>query len=124
MMPSNNLSLALYHNLGTFSKVKNNILSVNMKAYSSQEVAGSQEPFSQYNDKAKFPFGSANTAGYTLWGMGYESKVDIMGQDAKIVVNVDNLFDVKYRNFLDTYKGYALGTGRNVSFSLSVPFAL
>jgi len=121
MMPANNLHLALYHNIGTFKSAKDNIISVNMQAYDEQKASGLQEPFSQYNN---FPFGSADTAGYVLWGIGYESELDIMGQKAKVLVNMDNLFDTKYNNFLDTYKGYALGMGRNISFSVRIPFAL
>lgn len=121
MMPADNMTLALYQNLGSLSSLKNNILSINMQAYAEKNVAGSKEPFSQYNN---MPFGTANTAGYTLWGLGYESELTIMGQKAAIVVNFDNIFDKEYRNFLDTYKGYALGMGRNVSFSLRLPFAL
>jgi iron complex outermembrane recepter protein len=37
---------------------------------------------------------------------------------------VENLFDTEYRDFLDTYKGYTLGRGRNVSFSLRIPFGI
>jgi len=121
MMPANNLSLALYQDVGSFHNLQNNIFSVNVKAYAQKDAAGSQEPFYQYN---AMPFGTADTTGYTLWGLGYESKLAIMGQKAEIFVNVDNLFDTEYRNFLDTYKGYALGMGRNVSFLLRMPFAL
>jgi len=35
---------------------------------------------------------------------------------------VRNLFDTEYRDYLDTYKGYALSPGRDVRISLSVPF--
>ena len=121
MMASNNFSLALYQNIGTFGNIKDNIISVDMKAYDSQKVSGPQEPFSQYNN---MPFGSADTAGYALFGLGYESDIDMMGVNAKAIVNVDNLFDTEHRNFLDTYKGYALGMGRNISLSLSIPFSL
>lgn len=121
MIPANNLELAIYQNIGTFGAVKNNTLSLNMKAYDDKDAPNSKEPFYQYN---KLPFGSVDTAGYTLWGLGYESQFNLMGQDATILVNVDNIFDTEYRNFLDTYKGYALGMGRNISFSLHLPFAL
>jgi hypothetical protein len=30
--------------------------------------------------------------------------------------------DTEYRDFLDTYKGYALSPGRDIRVSLSVPF--
>lgn len=122
MMPANNLRMALYQNLGALGTLRNNTISVNMKAYDDQQIAGSYEPFSQYNNKTKFPFGSADTAGYTLWGIGYESTLTMMNHPANLGIKVDNLLDAKYRNFLDTYKGYTLGMGRNVSFSLQIPF--
>ena len=119
MIPANNLRLALYHSLGAFGTLKNNTISVNMKAYDDQQVAGAYEPFAQYNT---MPFGSADTAGYTLWGIGYESTLSLMDYTANLGIKIDNLFDTKYRNFLDTYKGYTLGMGRNISFSLRIPF--
>jgi iron complex outermembrane recepter protein len=124
MMPANNLRLALYHTLGTFGNAKNNTFSVNMKAFDNQQTAGAYEPFAQYNDKSKFPFGSADTAGYVLWGIGYESDISMMGYTANLGIEVENLFDTEYRDFLDTYKGYTLGRGRNVSFSLRIPFGI
>ncbi len=119
MMPVNNLSLCVYHDIGTFETLKNNTFSLTMKAYDDQQIAGSYEPFAQYNS---MPFGSADTAGYVLWGIGYESDIAIMEHTAHLGIKVDNLFDTRYRDFLDTYKGYTLGMGRNVSFSLRLPF--
>ncbi len=119
MMPANNLSLSIYHDIGTFETLKSNTFSLTMKAYDDQQIAGSYEPFAQYNT---MPFGSADTAGYVLWGIGYESKLDILGQNAELAFKVDNLFDREYRNFLDTYKGYTLGMGRNITVSVHIPF--
>ena len=39
-----------------------------------------------------------------------------------LTVGVDNLLDETYRDFLDTYKGYALSPGRDVRFGLSTLF--
>lgn len=119
MMPANNMNLAIYHNVGTYQYFEDNTFSVNMQAYNNKKATNDKEPFYQYNN---LPFGSPDTAGYTLWGLGYESKLALFGQDANLQINVDNIFDKAYRNFLDTYKGYALGMGRNISFSLSIPF--
>jgi iron complex outermembrane recepter protein len=121
LMSANNLRLGLSHTLGTFGLTRNNTLSLNMKAVDDQQIAGTYEPFAQYNT---MPFGSADTAGYVLWGIGYESKIAIMEHPAALGIKIDNLFDTKYRDFLDTYKGYSLGMGRNISFSLRIPFAL
>jgi len=35
---------------------------------------------------------------------------------------VRNLTDEDYRDFLDTYKGYALSSGRDIQLELRVPF--
>ena len=119
MMPANNLKLALYQNVGSFKNLKDNVFSVNMQAYDEKKVASSKEPFYQYNN---MPFGSADAKAYVLWGLSYESKVSMMGTDANIMVKMDNVFNTEYRNFLDTYKGYSLGMGRNISFLVRVPF--
>ena len=121
MMPANNLKLAVFQNIGSLETLKANIISLNMQAYAAKNAASSKEPFYQYNS---LPFGSVDTDAYTLWGVGYESKFAFIAEDATFRINVDNVFDTEYRNFLDTYKGYALGMGRNISFSLSVPFSL
>ena len=44
------------------------------------------------------------------------------GIEPSLRVAVRNVFDTTYRDFLDTYKGYALSPGRDVRVSLSVPF--
>lgn len=124
LMSPNNLRLSLHQELSSFGALRKNTVSLNLKGVDDQNVAGNQEPFSQYNDKTKLPFGSANTAGYVLWGMGYESTLPFMDHSAHLGIKIDNLFDKKYRDFLDTYKGYTLGMGRNISFNLRLPFSL
>lgn len=121
MIPADNLRLALYRDVGSFGELKNNTVSVTMKAADDRQVAGTYEPFAQYNT---MPFGSADTAGYVLWGIGYESDLTLYGHTAQLAVRVDNLLNTEYRDFLDTYKGYTLGTGRNVSFSLRIPLGV
>ncbi len=121
MMPANNLRLAVHQNVGAIGALQNSIFSLDMKYAASQTVAGSYEPFSQYNT---MPFGSADTKAYTLWGAGYNADIAIGEQKAKLGIKITNLLDTKYRDFLDTYKGYALGMGRDISLTLTVPFNL
>ncbi|MEA1983274.1 MAG: TonB-dependent receptor, partial [Campylobacterota bacterium] len=115
MMPANNLKLAIHQYAGP-SK-----FSIDMKYVAAQNVAGAHEPFSQYNDK---PFGTADTKAYTLWGAGYSADIKMGKENAKFAIKVTNLFNTEYRDFLDTYKGYSLGMGRDISFTLMVPFSL
>jgi iron complex outermembrane receptor protein/hemoglobin/transferrin/lactoferrin receptor protein len=37
-------------------------------------------------------------------------------------IGIDNALDEDYRDFLDTYKGYALSPGRSYWLKLGVPF--
>jgi len=119
MIPANTLRLALHQNVGSLGTLENSTFSITMKSAASASVAGPQEPFAQYNT---MPFGTANTAGYTVWGLGYNADMKMGGQKAKLGLKVTNLFNTQYRDFLDTYKGYALAMGRDVSLTLSVPF--
>lgn len=122
MMPANNLRLAIHQNVGTLGSFENSTFSVTMKSAASQSVAGAYEPFAQYNDKTKFPFGSADTAGYTVWGLGYTADIAIGNQKGQLGVKVSNVLNTHYRDFLDTYKGYALAMGRDISFVVRIPF--
>ena len=119
LMPANNLKLALHQDLPNFSVVHNSRLSLDYKYVEKQNVGGAYEPFAQYN---KTPFGSANTPSYSLWGLEYQTKLDLLEKKPSLSIKVRNLFDEKYRDFLDTYKGYALAMGRDISFNLRIPF--
>ncbi|MBV5348395.1 TonB-dependent receptor, partial [bacterium] len=123
MMPANNLRLAIHQNVGSLGAFEKSTFSITMKSAASQSVAGPQEPFAQYNNKTIFPFGSADTAGYTVWGLGYNADIAIGTQKAQLGVKVTNVLNTQYRDFLDTYKGYAIAMGRDISVTLRVPFS-
>jgi iron complex outermembrane receptor protein/hemoglobin/transferrin/lactoferrin receptor protein len=85
-----------------------------------KEAAGPYEPFAQFDNT---PFGTASTEAYTLWQLGAGFDWPLHGGRAVAVdLRIENMFDTAYRDFLDTYKGYALGPGRNLVLNLSVPF--
>jgi len=87
----------------------------------SKDVAGPYEPFSQfeYNNS----FGTASTDSYTLFSMGGGVNRKL-GKDLylKVDLRIDNLLDEDYRDFLDTYKGYAMSQGRNAQLNMSIAF--
>lgn len=120
MMPANNLRLAIHQNVGSLGTLDNSTFSITMKSAVSQSVAGAYEPFAQYNT---MPFGTADTAGYTVWGLGYNADIGIGAQKAQLGIKVTNVLDIQYRDFLDTYKGYTLAMGRDVSLTLRMPFS-
>ncbi len=84
-----------------------------------QDAAGPYEPFWQYDQNPDF--GIASTPSYTLLDAGLSLSIPVDGRPATLHVVATNLADTAYRDFLDTYKGYALGMGRNVTIKVGVP---
>ncbi len=118
-IPPSHISVGATQSIGSFGKLTNNEILVDVRMYEGQKVAGLFEPFAQYNNT---PFGSADTSGYALFDLGYHSTLHLESRDIDLSVKATNIFDLGYRDYLDTYKGYALAMGRNITFNLSIPF--
>ena len=103
---------------GPFQDVR---FSAGLRYAADKDAAGLREPFGQFD---RIPFGTASTEDYTLIDLGLAFDVPLGQADLEIDVGIDNLTDQAYRDFLDTYKGYALSPGRNVWLKASVPFSL
>ena len=87
-----------------------------------KDAAGRYEPFSQFDNEAgPPPFGTASTKAYTLIDVEAGGTLALGRVPVSISFGASNLLDAAYRNFLDTYKGYALSPGRNVTLKMSVP---
>ncbi len=87
-----------------------------------KDAAGRYEPFWQFGPA--FPFGRASTDAYTLLNASIGFDVPIGNQPVSVNIQGNNLLDEAYRDFLDTYKGYALSPGRSVTMRVKVPFEL
>lgn len=87
-----------------------------------QDAAGRFEPFSQFDAGFGPPFGTASTQAYTTVDINAQGTFSQLGVPVTLSIGVRNLLDETYRDFLDTYKGYALSPGRDVQFSLSTSF--
>lgn len=106
-----------------FSAPKQGILGspfaeIRIKHVMSKKSAGTYEPFSQFD---VIPFGTASTDAYTIFSTGIGATLDFDGQPVSIYLKIENLLDEAYVDFLDTYKGYALSMGRNISMRVQVP---
>lgn len=84
-----------------------------------KDAAGRIEPFSQFDGA---PFGTATTRAYTVIDVEAGTTLRLGVAPLSLTVGVDNLTDEVYRDFLDTYKGYALSPGRSLRTRVSVPF--
>lgn len=100
--------------------IKNFFLGFGIRYSAEKEPAGRYEPFWQFD--ANPNFGVASTDAYTLFDMGLGFDIPLWNQYINFDLTVKNLMDKDYRDFLDTYKGYTLSPGRNITLKLGIPF--
>jgi len=117
LLPADNIKAHFHYSLGDVLAMNNLEMSIGVKHSWAQQAAGLYEPFAQFDN---LPFGTASTASYNLWDANVHGEITLKNHKVDLGINVSNLFDSDYRDFLDTYKGYALGMGRNITFSVSV----
>lgn len=119
LIPANNVRIKLHYQPQDWVGLHHQKLTVGLKWVDSQNAAGSYEPFSQFDD---MPFGTASTDAYTVWNLGYQAQVNLDKQTLYLAASVDNVLDSAYVDFLNTYKGYTLNTGRNIQFKMRLEF--
>ena len=63
------------------------------------------------------------TPGYSLWGMGFQTKLKFDDFKAHINFRIDNLFNTKYFNHTSFYRRLQIPEmGRNIQLSIKIPF--
>jgi iron complex outermembrane receptor protein/hemoglobin/transferrin/lactoferrin receptor protein len=108
--------------LGAF---ENAFLTLGIEHSLSKDAAGRYEPFWQFGNAPAFSnFGVASTDAYTLFNATVGAELSLWDRPISFQISGRNLFDEAYRDFLDTYKGYALSPGRNLTFRVKVPFTV
>jgi iron complex outermembrane receptor protein/hemoglobin/transferrin/lactoferrin receptor protein len=123
LLPANTLSGFVRWVPSDRGRLTNSRVEVNVKRAFQKDAAGRFEPFSQFDGDFGPPFGTASTRAYSV--VNVEARTTLAlggGAPLTLSVGVDNLLDETYRDFLDTYKGYALSPGRDVQVSLSTTF--
>ena len=123
LLPANNVKGFVHFTPDRQGPLRSPRLELDVKHGLDKDAAGRFEPFSQFDGEFGPPFGTASTKAYTTVDLSLQSRVELgVGVAPSLRIGVRNLFDTTYRDFLDTYKGYALSPGRDVRLSLSVPF--
>lgn len=108
----------------TVGPLQNGFLRVELNHTASKDAAGRFEPFWQFGNAPQFSdFGVASTDSYALVNASLGFDLPVQDQLISFMLSVENLFDEDYRDFLNTYKGYALNPGRNIKAKIRVPFA-
>ena len=122
MIPANEVGGSVKYHQPDLGPIKGFYISAGVRHAMQKDAAGRYEPFAQF-DFAK-PFGRASTAAYTLFDASIGGHLPFQGRRIHISIQARNLTDEAYRNFLDTYKGYALSPGRDIRFKLKIPFRI
>lgn len=116
LMPANSFYQRVGYNFGELSPFSDINFVIEHEYKNNKSIAGKFEPFAQYDF---LPFGTASTEQYHLINLGASTQLQINRHPVTLSVKVNNVTDEVYRDFLDTYKGYALGMGRNIQLSFS-----
>jgi iron complex outermembrane receptor protein/hemoglobin/transferrin/lactoferrin receptor protein len=97
----------------------------NIRHVGEKQAAGPYEPFGQFDDGIgpDIPFGVCSTDAYTILNLGSGFDIDLMQVTMNLDLEITNVLDQEYRDFLDTYKGYVLSPGRSINLRLHIPFA-
>jgi len=112
----------LKNNLGF---MESPFLSINVNHTRPKDAAGRYEPFWQFGNAPQFSdFGVASTDSYTLLNATLGMELPVWSRPISLQISAQNILDEAYRDFLDTYKGYALSPGRNITFRVKVPFTV
>ncbi|MDG6774377.1 TonB-dependent receptor [Thiomicrorhabdus sp. ZW0627] len=119
LIPANNLALNGHYHPADRGAWKNQRVSLGVKLVADKNAAGTYEPFSQFDN---LPIGTASTDAYAVWNLGYVADVKLDKRTVQLGAAVENLFDTAYVDFLNTYKGYTLNTGRNFKLSARLNF--
>ncbi|MEE4277436.1 MAG: TonB-dependent receptor [Halieaceae bacterium] len=88
--------------------------------YADSQDAAPGEPFAQFDRNPVF--GSASTDSYWLFDLAAGFQFQGFGErDIRVNVELRNVLDETYRDFLNTYKAYALNPGRDLRLTLEIP---
>lgn len=123
LMPADQARAALRWTPARLAHVQAPYVRVGMRHAWAKSIAGPTEPYAEF-DANPAGYGISSTPAYTVSEAGFGGRVTIGAQPLDVHVEVTNLFDTAYRDFLDTQKGFALAQGRNLSIRLSAPFTI
>lgn len=123
LLPANTLKGGAKFMQGSLGKLENAYISVTAKHAFQKDAAGRYEPFWQFGNAPQFSaFGVASTDAYTILNASLGFELPLWNRPVAFNISAKNLLDTVYRDFLDTYKGYALSPGRGITAKVKIPF--
>ncbi len=122
LMSPDRVNWAVVVSPGQLGPLQSPRIALKLKHTWAKKSAGVYEPFAQFD--FDIPFGVASTSAYTLLDLDFGFDLQVGADYITVNIGVLNLANKGYRDFLDTYKGYAMSPGRNIYIKLSTPFNL
>ena len=122
LLPATKLSGGIKFEQEEIGSLRHPYLRIGLEHAFEKKAAGRYEPFWQFGPD--FPFGRASTDGYTLLNASLGFNWAFGKRPVTFSLQAQNILDKAYRDFLDTYKGYALSPGRSISARLKIPFGI
>ncbi|MFP4459416.1 MAG: TonB-dependent receptor [Candidatus Zixiibacteriota bacterium] len=121
MMPSDRFSGNIEFYTSRIAMIRSPYIKLGINYTADKDAAGIYEPFGQFDDGIgpDIPFGTASTEAYNTMNLGIGFAFSLFEMPINLDFEVSNLMDVEYRDFLDTYKGYALAPGRSFNIKLN-----
>jgi outer membrane receptor protein involved in Fe transport len=102
---------------------RNTQLRVGARHAWAKAIAGPTEPYAEF-DTNPAGYGISSTPAYHVVDASVSMRLLLGPQTLDLSVEVQNLADTPYRDFLDTQKGFALAQGRNISIRVGAPLRL
>lgn len=119
LIPASNALVELQYHFTNLSWQEAAQWRLGVKGVAAKKSPGDFEPLGQYDDEA---IGVASTDAYSVWHLAYQTDWRVNGQTWQVTARVDNLFDSAYRDYLNTYKGFAQDLGRSLALSARLSF--
>jgi iron complex outermembrane receptor protein/hemoglobin/transferrin/lactoferrin receptor protein len=127
LLPASHLAGGIKFMKSHLGVLQNGYVGLSVKHVFSKKAAGPYEPFWYYNflpPYAKNDYTLASTNAYTLLNASLGFELPLWNRPVSFVITADNLLNKAYRDFLNTYKGYALNPGRGITFKINIPFGV
>jgi iron complex outermembrane receptor protein/hemoglobin/transferrin/lactoferrin receptor protein len=126
LLPANSLDGGLKLMKSQVGGMQNGFIGISVKHAFPKEAAGSYEPFWQYSylPESSDNYRLASTHAYTLLNASLGFELTLWNRPISFAITANNLLNKAYRDFLSTYKGYALSPGRGITFKVNIPFGV
>jgi iron complex outermembrane receptor protein len=126
-MPADRYEAELQYDFGNGKKLQDSYVKINL-----QQVLKQTRVPDSGNIEKQLPDGTVSyhsdyappPGGYLLTNVEAGTKLLVGRQPLFLVLSVNNLFDVAYRDYMNAFRYYALDMGRNIGLRVKIPLGV